>query len=212
MVGMNQIAAFIPAQSIGDLRSDEERWIEQARAGNVDAFNRLVVSYQDTVYQLACRLLPDRAAAADATQEAFIAAYRRLDNFHAGSFKSWLYRIVINKCYDALRVRRRHPTLSLDELDDDRAESFTSLKAAHHDTPEAAVQRRELADLLQRHIAGLPIEQCTVVVLRDVHDLSYEEIAAITQLRLGTVRSRLSRGRARLRHGLEPLQSQLRST
>jgi RNA polymerase sigma-70 factor (ECF subfamily) len=157
-----------------------------------------------------CRLPPgvspvaDESAAADAAQEAFIAAYRRLHTFHAGSFKSWLFRIAINKCYDALRAQRRRSSVSLTELTDDHDESPCYLTAAHSDSPEAIVQQRELTDLLQRHIADLPIDQRTVLVLSDVHGLSYGEIAALTRLRLGTVKSRLSRGRARLRDDLEP--------
>ena len=211
MAEISQVASFNPAQPIGDWRSDEEWLIAEARAGDVDAFNRLIICYQHGVYPLAYRLLGDEAAAADATQEAFIAAYCRLHTFHAGSFKGWLYRIAINKCYDALRAQRRRPTVSLDELTDDHGESFDYLVVAHDAGPEAIVQRRELADLLQRHIASLPIDQRTVLVMSDIHGLSYGEIAAITRLRLGTVKSRLSRGRARLRDDLEPLLPLLRS-
>ena len=204
MAELSQLAAFNLAQPINAPRSDEDWLIEKARAGDVDAFNSLVVSCQDTAYGLAYRILTDEAAAADATQEAFISAYRRLHTFRAGSFRSWLYRIVVNKCYDALRAHRRRLTVPLNELTDDHGESFHYLTAAHSDSPEAVVQRRELADLLQRHIASLPIDQRTVLVMSDIHGLSYGEIAAITRLRLGTVKSRLSRGRARLRANLKP--------
>jgi RNA polymerase sigma-70 factor (ECF subfamily) len=119
---------------------------------------------------------------------------------------------VINKCYDALRAQRRRPTVSLDELTDDHGESFDYLVVAHDAGPEAIVQRRELVDLLQLHLATLPPDQRIVLVLSDVHGLSYGEIAVITRLRLGTVKSRLSRGRARLRNYLEPLLPLLRST
>jgi RNA polymerase sigma-70 factor (ECF subfamily) len=212
MAEPSQLAAFNLAQPINAPRSDEDWWIEKARAGDVDAFTDLVVSCQDTAYRLAYRILADEAGAADATQEAFISAYRRLHTFHAGSFKSWLYRIVINKCYDALRAQRRRPTVSLDELTDDHGESFDYLVVAHDAGPEAIVQRRELVDLLQRHITNLPIDQRTVLVLSDVHGLTHAEIAAITRVRLGTVKSRLTRGRARLRNYLEPLLPLLHST
>jgi RNA polymerase sigma-70 factor (ECF subfamily) len=211
MAELSKFATFNPAQPIADLHSDDERLIAEAQAGDVEAFNRLIVRYQDSAYHVAYRLLGDKAAAADATQEAFIAAYRRLHTFHAGSFKSWLYRIVINKCYDALRARQRRSTISLDELIDDHEESRAYLAVDHQAGPEALAQRRELTDLLQRHIAQLPIEQRVVLILSDVHGLNYGEIAAITRLRLGTVKSRLSRGRARLRDDLEPLLPFLRS-
>jgi RNA polymerase sigma-70 factor (ECF subfamily) len=212
MAELSQFATFNPAQPIADLRSDDERLIADAHAGDVEAFNRLIVRYQDSAYRVAYRLLGDEAAAADATQEAFIAAYRRLHTFQAGSFKSWLYRIVINKCYDALRARQRRSIISLDELIDDHEESRAYLAVDHQAGPEALAQRRELTDLLQRHITQLPIEQRVILILSDVHGLNYGEIAAITRLRLGTVKSRLSRGRARSRDDLEPLLPLLRST
>jgi RNA polymerase sigma-70 factor (ECF subfamily) len=211
MAELSQFATFKPAQPIGNPRSDEDRLIAKVHAGEMEAFNDLVTRHQDSVYQLVYRILGDEAAASDAAQEAFIAAYRRLYTFQAGSFRSWLYRIAINKCYDALRAHRRRLTVPLDELTDDRGESVHDLTAAHNDSPETIVQQQELANLLQRHIANLPSDQRTVLVLSDVHGLSYGEIAAITRLRFGTVKSRLSRGRARLRDNLAPLLPHLRS-
>jgi RNA polymerase sigma-70 factor (ECF subfamily) len=192
-------------QPIDDWQSDEAQLIDAARAGEVDAFNRLVVIYQDFAYHLAYRLLGDEAAAADAVQEAFIAAYRRLPMFRAGIFKSWLYRIVINKCYDALRAVRRRPAVSLDELTDEHDDGLHGWLSAPEAGPENTLQRRELTDLLQRHIARLPFDQRTVLVLSDVHGLTHAEIAEITRLKSGTIKSRLSRGRARLRNSLEPV-------
>lgn len=203
--GAGQSSALSLAPPIIDVRFGENRLINAAQAGDVEAFNQLVVTYQDFAYRLAYRLLADEAAAADAAQEAFICAYWGLHTFQAGSFKSWLYRIVINKCYDALRARRRRPAVSFDELTDDHVAAAQPLLPAPETSPETAVQRHELADLLQRHIARLPIDQRTVLVLSDVHGLTYAEIAEITQLRLGTIKSRLSRGRGRLRNSLEPL-------
>src|SRR5512147_2260641 len=95
---------------------DENALIQSARKGDIDAFNTLVLTYQHQVYNLAYRIMGDEAAASDATQEAFISAYKHLKSFRGGSFKSWLLRIVTNACYDDLRHRKRRPATSLDDL------------------------------------------------------------------------------------------------
>ncbi len=179
----------------------EEDLIQATRGGELDAFNSLVLLYQDRVYNLAYRILGDEAAAADATQEAFILAYRHIDRFHHGSFFAWLYRITTNACYDHLRYQKRRPAVSFTQLsgadDDDEI-----VLPTHEDSLETVVQRRELATLLQQHIAALPIDQRTVLVLSDVQGLSDKEIAGITRTNVGTVKSRLSRARARMRRSL----------
>ena len=182
---------------------DENALIQSARKGDVDAFNHLVLVYQHQVYNLAFRIMGEEAAAADATQEAFISAYNHLKDFRGGSFKSWMLRIVTNACYDDLRRRKRRPATSLDDLvgGEDGENEFDLPSPA--DSPETIVQRREVADLIQRGITTLPDDQRIVVVLSDVQGMSYEEIAEITRSNLGTVKSRLSRGRARLREYLQ---------
>ena len=182
---------------------DENTLIQSARKGDVDAFNRLVLVYQHQVYNLAFRIMGEEASATDATQEAFISAYNHLKDFRGGSFKSWMLRIVTNACYDDLRRRKRRPATSLDDLvgGEDGESEFDLPSTA--DSPETIVQRREVADLIQRGITTLPDDQRIVVVLSDVQGMSYEEIAEITRTNLGTVKSRLSRGRARLREYLQ---------
>jgi RNA polymerase sigma-70 factor (ECF subfamily) len=180
----------------------EEAIIQAARAGDLEAFNSLVLMHQDRVYYLAYRILGEQASAADAAQEAFILAYRHIRRFHTGSFIAWLYRIVTNVCYDALRYQKRRPALSLTHLlgdDDDKRELDLP---ANDEGPEAVVQRRELAALLQQHISALPADQRTVLVLSDVQGLSDKEIASIMRSNLGTVKSRLSRARAKMRRSL----------
>ena len=182
---------------------DENTLIQSARKGDVDAFNHLVLVYQHQVYNLAYRIIGEEASATDATQEAFISAYNHLKDFRGGSFKSWLLRIVTNACYDDLRRRKRRPVTSLDEMmNGDDGESEFELPATT-DGPETIVQRHELADVIQRGITSLPDDQRIVVVLSDVQGMSYEEIADITRSNLGTVKSRLSRGRAKLREYLQ---------
>jgi len=186
-------------------QTGDETLIQAAGRGDLEAFNSLVLRYQDRVYNLAYRILGDQAGAEDATQDAFILAYRHIRTFHTGSFYAWLYRIVTNVCYDALRYHKRRPAASLTGLghDDDDAEFDIP---AHDDGPETIVQRHELAAVLQWHIAALPIDQRMVLVLSDVQGLSDKEIADITHSNIGTVKSRLSRARAKLRQSLSEAQ------
>jgi RNA polymerase sigma-70 factor (ECF subfamily) len=182
---------------------DENALIQSAQKGDIDAFNRLVLAYQHQVFNLAYRIMGEEAAAADATQEAFISAYNHLKSFRGGSFKSWLLRIVTNACYDDLRRRKRRPATSLEDLaKDDDGDSEFDLPSPT-DGPETIVQRREMAALLQVGITTLPDDQRIVLVLSDVQGLSYEEIAEMTNSNLGTVKSRLSRARGKLREYLQ---------
>jgi RNA polymerase sigma factor (sigma-70 family) len=183
--------------------TDEMALIRAARQGSVESFNTLVLTYQTGIYNLAYRLTGDPDAAADATQEAFISAYRNLTQFHDGSFRAWLSRIATNACYDELRRRQRRPTVSLD----DPAAAVRWASAA--ESPESAVQRAELNRAIQDCLAGLPDDQRAVVVLCDVQGFDYQEIATITGQALGTVKSRLSRARGRLRDCLSAVRELL---
>lgn len=181
---------------------DETQLIAAARNGDLDAFNELVLAYQDRVYNLAYRILGDPASAEDATQEAFISAYRHLPTFRGGSFLSWLMRTVVNRCYDELRRRQRRPTVSWESFGDMDEEANPFLVNGHP-TPEEAAQQAELTDLLQRAITSLPPDQRVVLVLSDVEGLDYAAIAEAVGIPLGTVKSRLARARARLRDFLQ---------
>ncbi|HOU11996.1 MAG TPA: sigma-70 family RNA polymerase sigma factor [Anaerolineae bacterium] len=180
---------------------DETVLIAAAQKGSLEAFNALVLAYQGQVYNLARYILRDDAAADDAAQEAFISAYRALKDFRGGSFRAWLMRIVTNACYDDLRLRQRCPAVSWDdfeELDEDANPHLVD----HGELPEESVQRGELSALLDRAIAGLPKDQRVVLVLVDRLEYSYEEVAEVLKMQLGTVKSRLFRARARMREAL----------
>ncbi|MEA3459969.1 MAG: sigma-70 family RNA polymerase sigma factor [Chloroflexota bacterium] len=168
----------------------EEQLIAAAKRNDVEAFNGLVITYQDMAYNLAYRILGDPDAAADATQDAFISAFRAVRKFRGGSFKAWLLRIVTNACYDQLRRKKRHPTVSL--------ESFYAIPG-HEEDPENYALRQELSRVIQAGIQTLPYDQRIALVLSDVQGLSYKEIAQVVGISLGTVKSRLSRARAKLR-------------
>ncbi len=189
---------------------DETALIREAQRGGqigLDAFNTLVMAYQSQVYNVAYRILGDGAAAADATQEAFISAFKSLSNFRGGSFKSFLLRTVTNACYDALRYAKRRPTTSLDEAtgtpsDDPDALSIAERLPASDENPADTIERFDLREHIARAALQLPIDQRIVFVLSDVQGLSYDEIAEVTRASLGTVKSRLSRARAKLREWL----------
>ena len=177
---------------------DEVDIIKQAQTGNLSAFNQLVMAYQGTAYNVAYRVIGNRDAAADATQDAFLKAYKAIKQYQGGSFRSWLLRIVTNTCYDQLRYKSRRPTTSLEDLTenpDDHSDRLIS----QTERPEERVLRRELNQLIQIGIETLPDDQRLVLVLSDVQGFSYQEIAEIIDQPLGTVKSRLSRGRRRLR-------------
>jgi RNA polymerase sigma-70 factor (ECF subfamily) len=175
---------------------DESALIAAAQEGDREAFNQLVVSYQSLAYNVAYRVLGDGDAAADATQDAFISAYRAIARFRGGSFKAWVMRIVTNACYDQLRVKQRRPTTSLD-ADPDLERHEWNVDPGER--PEAYVVRQELGQIIQRGLATLPAEQRTAVILSDIQGMSYDEIAETMSSSLGTVKSRLNRGRRKLR-------------
>lgn len=186
-----------------DTMADEERrLVDRAQRGDVESFNALVRAYEGRVYNLCYRMLGDADSAADAAQDAFLAAFRNLRSFRGGSFRSWMLRIATNACYDQLRARKRRPTVSLDEGDDEE-ESPPLQIADLAESPSDFALRRELAAAIERGLSELPDEQRIILVLSDIEGLAYDEIAQITNTNLGTVKSRLSRGRARLRDVLK---------
>jgi RNA polymerase sigma-70 factor (ECF subfamily) len=176
---------------------DEIQAIQAAQKGDLAAFNRLVMAYQGMAYNVAYRIVGNADAAADACQEAFLSAFRGIQGFRGGSFKSWLLRIVTNACYDQLRYKGRRPADSLDEMEDDSEHSPRLVNG--HERPEEYTLRRELNDLIEEGIRSLPPDQRVVLVLSDVQGFAYQEIAEITDTSLGTIKSRLSRARAKLR-------------
>jgi RNA polymerase sigma-70 factor (ECF subfamily) len=177
---------------------DESTLIADAQKGKVDAFNELVLAYQSQVYNLAYRIMGDPASAEDATQETFIAAFKTLERFRGGSFKSYLLRIVSNRCYDELRRRKRRPSTSFDDFGDVDEDANPALVNGG-EKPEEYAQRREMAHVLQVGIDTLPADQRITLVLSDVQGMNYQEIAETMEVSLGTVKSRLARARSKLR-------------
>lgn len=183
-------------------QQDELTLIQRARTGSLDDFNTLVLRYQDRIYTAAYRLLGEPAAAADAAQEAFIRAYRRIDSFNGDNFAGWLGRIVTNICYDELRRGKRRPATSLEELPGADYDDGPALPD-EGETPEEAAQRAELNRAIQDCIGALQANQRTVLVMSDVQGMSYQEIADAAGINSGTVKSRLSRARLAMRDCLQ---------
>ncbi|BAJ64976.1 RNA polymerase sigma factor [Anaerolinea thermophila] len=179
---------------------DELALIQEARNGDLNAFNRLVLAYQDMAYHLAMRMLSDPDQAEDVTQTAFLSAYRHLSSFRGGSFKAWVMRMVTNACYDELRRRQRHPSTPLEPLDDDD-ETIESPSWLADDglSPEEQLEQKELDRAIQRCLQQLDEEFRAVVVFIDLQGMDYQEVAEILGKPLGTVKSRLARARLKLR-------------
>ncbi|HOT26345.1 MAG TPA: sigma-70 family RNA polymerase sigma factor [Anaerolineaceae bacterium] len=177
----------------------EQDLIELAVGGDLDAFNRLVLQYQDAAYNAAFRILSDPAAAEDATQEAVISMYRKLNTYRGGSFKSWFLRIVTNACYDELRRRQRRPSVPL-EPENDEGELVDSPSWMEDDAPgpEEAASAKELEDAIQHCLADLEEKFRVVMVLVDIAGEDYESVCAIINRPMGTVKSRLARARQKM--------------
>ncbi len=185
-------------------RMDETALITSAQRGDLDAFNTLVLAYQDMLFNTALRILGDGEMAADATQDAFISAFRGLNSYRGGSFKAWLLRTVTNTCYDELRRKKRRPTTPLEpdsadgeEMDAPRWLADPAL------TPEQSAEAVELEHAIQHCLDNLPLEFRTVVVMADLQGLDYTEVAGAVRAPLGTIKSRLARARLRLRECLQ---------
>jgi len=193
---------------------DEADLLARSRGGDLGAFNVLVERYQRGVYNLCLRMLGSPEAAEDAAQEAFIAAFRAIRSFRGGRFRPWLFRIASNACYDEMRRRRARPAVSLNISGDGGDRAF--------DVPDRAlaldqhVENMETGRILQDALLRLHPDQRLAIVLADVYGFDYSEIADITRTSLGTVKSRISRGRSHLRDILleqrELLPSRFRQT
>ena len=169
--------------------------LQRAREGDLDAFNDLVVAYQDFLFALVVRMVPDRDQASDAVQEAFFSAYRNMDGFRGGSVRSWLSRITINAAMDAQRLKKRRPADPYPELEDDTWQPPADASADPVTTSLTAERHRALNAAMAR----ITDDQRTAIVLYDVEGYDYAEIAGLTGVSIGTVKSRIHRGRLALR-------------
>lgn len=184
---------------------DETALIQNAKKGDLDAFNRLVLAHQEQAYNLALRLLGDEPSAQDATQVAFINAFHAIKSFRGGAFRAWILRILTNACYDELRRLKRKPTEDLNPVDADSGEEMEDPAWLSDDSqsPEEHVAQQELENAIQRCLGGLPEDFRAVIVLVDVQGMDYQEASEVVKTPLGTIRSRLARARQRVQDCLQ---------
>ena len=177
--------------------------VSSAARGDLDAFNELVLRYQDLVYRWSRSILGDGSSAEDATQETFISAFQHVGNFRGGSFRSWLLRIATNTCYDLLRALRRRPIVPLipEDMDGHEIES-PSWIADPRPSIQAEVEWGEFSRTLYGCIDELPAPFRSVITLVDLNEIGYSEAAEALGIPVGTVKSRLARARLRVKQRL----------
>lgn len=184
--------------------------ITRSRQGDLDAFNQLVVRYQDLVFSVILRMVRNHAGAEDITQDAFISAFRNIGRMRGVNFRAWILRIARNATYDAIRRSNRRPEDSIDEQIVTLGETLPS----GEESPEDQAIRRDLGMSINRGLGELQPDQRMAVVLVDIEGFTYDEAADAMEVSIGTVKSRLNRGRGRLREWLvtnvEQLPSQFR--
>jgi RNA polymerase sigma-70 factor (ECF subfamily) len=185
-----------------DPSDSDERLVRRFQEGSADAFEELVHRHGTRVYNLCFRILGDPEEAADASQDTFLAALRKLNTFRGDSaFTTWLHRVTVNACYDSLRRKRRRPLLQLVRNEDDERPEPSLPSPDHADQVGLSVD-------VARALMQVPAEFRVVLVMADVQDLPYEEIAGVLEIPVGTVKSRVFRGRAALGRALGTLRGE----
>ena len=184
--------------------------INKSLEGDLDSFNQIVIEFQNLVYNQAYRILGEPGTAEDATQEAFISAYKKLHTYRGGSFKSWLLRIVSNACYDEFRRRKRQPVSPLfpENKQGNEVDSASWLEDPG-EKPEDSLLRNELSEAIQICLDRLEFEFRTIVILVDLQGMDYASAAEVIDRPLGTVKSRLARARRNLQDCLQSLRELL---
>src|SRR6266702_8774889 len=200
------------ATTLGDLagaigiRTHESAIVAELKAGSEDAYTWLIGEFHQPIYSLVYRILTDPADAADTTQEVFLKVFRGMKHFHGGSsLKTWVYRIAIHEASNRRRWWFRHKAKETSTEPSENASEFQAVNSAlvdHHKSAFETVADHEIQARVEQQIRIVPEPYRTAVVLRDIEELSYEEISEITQVSLGTVKSRITRGRDALRKRL----------
>lgn len=182
---------------------DQTTLIQSAQRGNLDAFNQLILLHQDKAYSTAVYLLNNEDCASDALQNALILAFHNIAHFRGGSFRAWLLRILKNVCYDELRRQKRHVSLPLQPLVDEEEEFDSPIWLTDHaQNPARQVEGADLSRAIQTSLLTLPTEYRMTLILVDIEGMDYGEAAAAMGVPMGTVKSRLSRARLKMRSNL----------
>jgi len=182
----------------------EKTLIRAAQRGDLEAFNQLVLRYQNLLFGIALRVLNDEDVASDAVQEALISAFRRFHTFRGDSLRSWLARVVVNACYDEMRKKRRQHSVPLEQYNAEGDEIETSFWLVDAQAnPEVQFETTELEGAIQKSLNKLPSIYRLILVLVDIEGLSYEEAALAARVPVGTVKSRLARARLQMQKSLQ---------
>jgi RNA polymerase sigma-70 factor (ECF subfamily) len=191
------LASIYTEQNFPACASDEGN---QAR---LEVFNSLVLAHQDAVFQQALWIMGDEDAAEDATQEAFLRAYRKMDSFNGGPFKPWIMKIATNYCLDQLRRQKRRVTVPLEPVQDDGEAIEEPAWLVDPEMPvETLVEQSEARARIRKCINRLPLKYRTAVILVDIQELDYQEAASAMGIHMGTFKSRLCRARKQLQQWL----------
>lgn len=203
---MDGVVNARPGRAKSTVSTEEKAIIERCKQGDLAAFNELVKKYEKQVYNFAYRLTGNYDDANDIAQEAFLRVYNAIGSFRGdASFTTWLFRITTNVFLDDRKRARAHPHSSLDEYLDLEESSVARQIEDPSPSPEALTEEKERAQILQKAIGSLPEYQRAMVTLYHTQQKSYEEIAEIMDLPIGTVKSRLNRARLALKEKLSPL-------
>ena len=182
------------------MEKQEQQWVEAARQGDQSAFEQLVKLYEKQVLALTTRMCKNPADAEEAAQEAFLSAWQGLPFFRGdASFSTWLYRLASNACVDLLRREGRRQSAAGPSLNDEEARVDVPDPAP---SPQEQAERSELRQQIEAGLQALTPDHRQVLILREMHQLSYDEIAQVLDVDVGTVKSRINRGRKQLRNFL----------
>ena len=206
LIDMLSTDAQTPLEELHTPDTDVDGLVKRAKSGDTDAFSEIVTCYERFVYNTACRVLTASgmsvADADDIAQDALIKAWRSIANFRGEcSFSTWLFRVTVNTARDVIRTNARRPVVSLtrSEDDDEEPEIWDVPVTSGDEIPEEALERREIIEAVRRAVESLPDDQRQAIVLRDIHGLPYDEISRILGAEVGTIKSRINRGRTNLK-------------
>ena len=177
---------------------DDRDLVGRARQGDREAFTQLIVQYQVPLYNMALRMVSSREDAADISQEAFLRAWEKIRTLRDAPFKSWLFQIAVNLCYDHFRRGRRYGAMP----DEEQGGKIVGLGVAMPD-PQERAEANERNRVVRDSIAALEHDMRTALILRDINGMAYDEIASVLRVPLGTVKSRIARARAQVQEQLQ---------
>jgi RNA polymerase sigma-70 factor, ECF subfamily len=197
-------------KSLLTVHDEEQALIKAAQHGDLNAFNALILRYQNLLYGIALRMLNDEDIASDAVQEALISAFSKLNTFRGGSLRSWLARVTVNACYDEMRRKRRQREVPMEQfnMEGDEVEDL-SWMIDPAVRPEEQYESFELEDAIQHSLSRLTPAYREALILVDIEGLSYEEASVAAHVPVGTVKSRLARARLQMRCNLQGYQELL---